>query len=253
MKKKNCQKRLFVFCFLLVIGVIQVFGQEKEIPLKEKKVSIVCNNVSFREVIRILIENYDVQIGFEESTLDYENVDYDFNIYLESTSKIRKSKDQLAFKNIKKTKTTFSLNLKEAKLEEILNLIVDKMPNYGWEINDEVVNFVPINGRNLKFDKLLSTKITNYLLKEGEPVDLIRWELYLQPEFRRVTSELELPYSNFRFDRISIGLKGDTNYSLSFKNLSLKKLLNEIAKVKKGGWILKKSKFKGKEYLDIQI
>jgi hypothetical protein len=133
------------------------------------------------------------------------------------------------------------------------------MPNYKWEINDETVNIVPIKGRDSRFEKLLNTKIKNYLLVKstGEPsgnyIIAIRKAIYLLPEFSGTREVLGLSILERRFDTDGFSLMLDLKEDLSFTNLTFRELLNGITKSKKGGWILKITHYKGREFLDLQI
>ena len=72
---------------LVIFGVMPFLGQEKEIPFKDKRITLHRENESLGTIFRDLIEIYDVPIGFEESDLGAKHSDYLFEVNLPVTGK----------------------------------------------------------------------------------------------------------------------------------------------------------------------
>src|SRR5687767_5427337 len=63
---------------LLGFAAFSSFGQEREVDLKNKKITLNLENKSLNVVFCYLIQQYDVPIGLEGSTLDNNHIDYLF-------------------------------------------------------------------------------------------------------------------------------------------------------------------------------
>lgn len=251
---------------ILLAGTFCVFGQEKASELKDKRISIKMDKQPLGVVFRHLIETYDVAIGFEESTLDREHNDYDFGTNLPPVREQKTVKTNVGTnKEIQVSITVdqiwnikqhwFTVNAKNEKLEDVLNLIIGQMENYKWEINDEVVNIFPIKGRDERYKKLLELNVQNYKFQKELSIAFIREKLFRLPEFQKFLDENKL----FTYDS-RYGFLGDIlrklDVDLNFSNLTFKELLNHITKIKRGGWILKQNNntdAKEKEYIEIEI
>lgn len=251
---------------ILLAGTFCVFGQEKVSELKDKKITIKMEKQPLGKIFRELIEKYDVAIGFEESTFDREHDDYDFTTNLPPVREQRTVKTNVGTnKEIQVSITVdriwnikqhwFTVNAENEKLEDVLNTVVGQMKNYKWEINDDVVNIFPAQGRDERYKKLLELNVQNFTLKKDWQIFFIRTKLFKLPEFQKFLDENKL----FTYDYRSVFL-GDIyrklDVDLNFSNLTFKELLNKITKIKRGGWILKQNNntdAKEKEYIEIEI
>lgn len=258
---------IILYCIMIyLVGTFSVFGQEKQIDLKDKRITIKMEKQPLGLVFRYLMENYDIPIGFEESILDRNHIDYDFETNLPA---IATHKQQNADGSIKMTTTSeaafkaklhlITLDFENGKLKDVFNQIIKQMENYKWEINDGVINILPITGRDERFEKLLGLHIERFIFEKGKTVEDITTKIILLPEFRSFMKQ-----TNFDFHGIRTGVDfvikaqyGRTiDEGMDFSNLTFRELLNKITKVKKGGWILKWryiSRTTGKELIDIDI
>jgi hypothetical protein len=156
-----------------------------------------------------------------------------------------------------KNRHLISLNFKDARLEDVLNELVKQMQNYDWTVNDGVVNIFPIKGRDLRFEKLLELKIRTFSVPKGEEFATIQPMIVFNlPEFKAFLAENNLNSESDR--RIPKYADLPLPVELRFSNLPFRKLLNEITRLKRGGWILradkrKKSENNGKEVIEILI
>lgn len=247
----NAKAGLIVIGAILLFCSSNVFGQESEAELKDKRITIRMTRKPLYTVFWRLIQKYDVAIGLEESTLDRNHRHYYFetNVALEQF-KAESSSDKEFFGPIRGfDEHLITVNFEDARLEDVMNSIVRQMQNYAWEINDDVVNIFPIRGRDPRLKKLLDVKVEVFFAGIGAPIGSIQAQLMLfQPEFKTFLKENNLdyetagPYSSFQERILPDGM--------GFTNLTFKELLNAITKSKRGGWILQIKNQKDKPGID---
>lgn len=249
-----------VIC-VIGIGILNVAGQQKTVDLMDRKVTLHMTNKPLFDVLKRLIYDYDVAIGFEESLLDKGHNDYHFevNIPYDEVNIPRSDGSKRLLSGFRPyiENHLISVNYENAELKEVFNDIVKQMKNYDWEINEGVVNIYPINGRSPKFEKLLDLRIREFVVSKGAEVGIIQPLIVLQSlEFRTFLAENKLYAES---DRLAPWyIERPLPSELRFSNLTLKELLNAITKNKRGGWILrtdknKKHENKGKEFIEILI
>src|SRR5215203_1084702 len=261
--------RKSTFIFILSFTVIftlaarNSLSQSIEPELKDKRITIKLEKKPLRQVLLILIKNYDVPTGLEKSTLDKEHDDFDFDTNLREPKKrtivkvngqdpiVAESYVELVF-NVKNHLIT--VNFENARLEDVLNKIVEQMENYKWEINDEVVNIFPSEGRDPKYEALLATKIKNYNFEKGGDVSDVRFLLSRLPEFKEFLKTNELLFDP-RQSGFADVLDRKIPYDMQFSDLTFSELLNKITKIKRGGWILSNKNFSNdfREHIEIDI
>lgn len=249
-------KRFLSISVFIFIGAIQIFGQQS--PLREKRITIQRENESLGTIFRDLIEKYDVPIGFEESSLDAKHSDYLFEVNLpvtgnegfKSYSCTRADTGMVCpQRNFKAKDIKFTLNVENESLETVLNLIVSKMNNYKWEIIDEVVNIIPIAGRDPILEEFLNVKIKNFSVVQSSAgngdgkrtISEIRLSILNTPELFDFRRGHNLVVSSTRY--MSPNLTWSIPQEMNFSNLTLIELLNKITKIKRGGWAIRMSDF----------
>lgn len=80
----------------------------------------------------------------------------------------------------------FDIDLTNASLLEVLNLIVKQEPAYKWEFRDGVINFTPVQDREPFFERLLNTSIRNFVPPESNNKFAIRDALLNLPEIKEL-------------------------------------------------------------------
>jgi len=251
--KFNMMTGILISIILTAIASDRVFGQENSITeLRDKRITIQMTKKPLYTVLEHLIVRYDIPIGFEESTLDREHNDFEFVPNLPFLNP--KSESQVFSGHPVIKKYWFDIDVESERLENVLNLIVGQMKNYKWEIEEGVVNIVPVRGRDPRFEEFLKIKIKQFSLPKNKPIFMIRTKILELPEVIDFLAKNKLYSSE---------MKGNFNFTtrplpveLRFSNLTIRQLLNRITIMKRGGWILKKSDVMGtqeKEYLDIEI
>ena len=252
------------FCiFCIFNGIFSVLGQKKEASVQDQIITIQVDNQPLGRVFRQLMENYDVAIGFEESILDRNHSDYNFQTNLPSvgTLKLVSGDSELDIEverefSAKEHKVT--LNIRNGKLSEVLDKIANQMVNYKWEVSNGVINIIPIRSRDERFTDLMETKIAKFELEKGKSVNDITISIVKLREFGGWLRKNKLHFNLARSGssvllNAQYGRKLDE--AMSFSNLTFRELLNEITKIKKGGWILswESVSTKGDEYIKIDI
>lgn len=265
MKKRSAI--LAICCIITYLAeATYAFGQELETDVTDKQITIKMEKQPLGLVFRYLMENYDIPIGFEQSILDRGHIEYSFDTNLPA---VATHKQQNADGSVKMSTTSESafnakshpitLDFENGTLKDVFDQIVKQMENYKWEINQGVVNIIPIKGRDERFEKLLELKIKKFTFEKGKTVQDIAANIASLPEFRSFLKENNFHFSDFRegMNFVRKAQYGRTvDSAMDFSNLTFREILNRAAKIKKGGWILKwryVSKTTGKELIDIDI
>lgn len=236
-------------------------GQREGLRVEETRVTIDVTKMPAFDVFFELINKLDVAIGFEESTFDRGHDDYHFptNIaYDEWGSAIREGRAPLLSggRNVVKSHL-ISLSYRNTPLTIVLDDLVKQMKYYDWKVENGVVNIVPTEGRSLVFERLLSTNVKLFVFPENWDVGFIRSLLIRLPEVSSFFTSNQLAISDMVISPWFIDRKLPTE--MRFTDLSLKQLLNEITRSKRGGWILKSAKDRRedpedqREWIDISI
>ena len=254
-KRKVMKKKagiIVINCLILLLVANSFsFGQEKTIELKDKKITLNLENKSLDVIFCYLIQQYDVPIGLEGSTLDNDHEDYLFQTQPLSSRQI----DYIITGSGIKRDRTFSINVKDAGLEMVLDQIVRQMKYYKWEINDGVVNIIPVRGRDERYEKLMELKINNYTLEKDMPTGFVKTKIYDLPEVKAFLAENKI-HITIGNDISTWNTSRKLPEGMNFLNLSLKDLLNKITKVKRGGWYLRRQLLRPDapvEYIEIEI
>jgi hypothetical protein len=264
---KNITPSFFVRCLiLLLVTSCSVVAQKSAADVIQKRVTLKMERQPLGVIFRVLMERYDVAIGFEESSLDRSHNEYDFDTNLPGTGKERieigdrdLKIDVETWRVFKAEKHPLSINVSNVRLKDVFDILVRQLRNYKWEVSDNVVDIFPIKGRDKRYKRLLELRIGSFASKKGDSIRALTSEIYALPEVRGYLNENQLYFS---LNRPGSALLLNSQYGrkldveMNFANLTLKELLNRITQAKRGGWILKKSNIfgtPGKEYIDIDI
>jgi len=256
-----------LYCIILFLaGTFSIFGREKETELKDKRITIRMEQQPLGVVFKYLMENYDIPIGFEESTLDKGRPDFKFYANLPGRPQIKtQSASGVGFtwtyrgRIFKAKRYPITLDAENERLEEVFDQIVEQMENYKWEINDGVVNIFPVKGRDQRFERLLGMNVQRFILEKGKTIEDITTNLLSLPELVRFLEENKLIFLGVRTG-VNFVLKAQygrpIDGRMDYSNLTFRDLLNRITKIKRGGWMLRwlsNSQNPGWEYIDIDI
>jgi hypothetical protein len=254
-----------VIVFIAVLFLSTPF-QAQSIDPNTIRVTLRADHQPFGRIVQLLMERYGLSVGFEQSKLDRGHSEYDFHTNLPgkvaTQSKVGDGAVVASTTSEQIFKADFhpiTIDVRDASLERVMNEIVRQMDNYRWELNQGVVNIVPMKERDSRFEKLLSLNIEKFKIEKGNSVDQITEAILSLPEFRKFVAE-----NNFRVSSVREGFTFVTKAkygrplekTMEFSNLSLRDLLNRITNEKGGGWILKWKRFSnesGKDVIDIDI
>ena len=201
------------------------FAQDNSTDLKDKKITLKLKDARLSIVFLHLMVKYDVPIGMEGSTLDNDNADYMFNPNLPYV--VPNSRRSDGYLDVKGHLLT--LDFENASLETVMDEIVRQMKNYKWEINDEVVNIIPIKGRDKRFEKLLAMHIRNFSFKKGFMIAQIRNNIIDLPEVQKFLGEQKILSTKWHV--YGVNSYRELPVEINFSNLSLRDLLNKITKI----------------------
>jgi len=92
----------------------------------------------------------------------------------------------IEFSANEKDEPKLDIDVKNAPLVEVLNLIVKQEPGYMWEFRDGVINFTPVRNRDPFFETLLKTPIHTFVSPKGNNKFAIRDALLNLPEIKEL-------------------------------------------------------------------
>lgn len=223
----------------IMMGIFNVSGQ---MEIEERRVAIHMKNVAFGKVIETLIEKYDIPVGLEQSVWVKEE---DGDFWFVPNRRPRSSElsegikmPELQFVRINQR---ISISFENAVVSDVIDEIVRQMPGYKWEMNDGVVNIIRHRDRDPLFEKLLDLKVSNLDL-ENPAIYMIASEILAMPELLDFANDNGLCVVNL--DEISWKYsKRQHSGKIQFSDLTFRELLNNIAKIKGGGWTLREYRF----------
>ena len=263
---KAC-KVLFLIS-LLFSSTLFVQGQCVPLSLPSKSSPLVSIDVkfgTFDSVLKKLMVEYGIVVGFEEARIDHQQSDFLFEVNPGKTSysEVRKDGTLIEFETSGKNYVSrihfITVKAEKWELEKLLDAIASQMPNYRWEITAGVVNFYPRVERNEKFKSLLEWKISRFHIKPGQTVGDITRELIANTDLQKALKNLGLRFN---------GARGGADFEIKAKygrtiegevllsDATLRDILNEAAKKKGcGGWqlIMKRPTSDGVADIDIDI
>lgn len=245
-------------CSILVsLCFFTVAGQTKS--LLDKRISISMERQSLGRVIYHLIENEGLAFGLEESTFDQSHNDFEFEPNLmrgPDPDHPERASEGFYYSPPKfevRHGNWITVKMSDATVAAVLDVIVGQMKNYTWELNENVINIIPVRGRDPRFKKLLELRVSKFdLPKHDLAVGMLHEKIRAVPEFKQFFKENQFVLDDFRPNR-----KGELMRELPdtfhFSDLTFRQLLNKITAEKKGGWILRESKTQVRENDDIDL
>lgn len=241
--------RLIAVTLLLIFAAgFQATIAQDSADLSSLKISIVADKQPLGIIFRKLMLDNRIHIGFEQSSLDNGKWHFAFDTNLPFSARHKTQNN--GGTTIETTAETgfsagaypISLDVKNGSVRDVFDAIVRQMDHYSWDIRDGVINIFPIRGRDPRFEKLLDLRIEAFHLPKGSKVEEITVSLLNLPEFRQFRRSHRLSFFPVR-EGVTVLIEqqyGRTiDQPMEFKNISLRDLLNNITKIKKGGWILR--------------
>jgi len=143
----------------------------------------------------------------------------------------------IEFSNTEKNEPKLNIDVEKAPLLKVLNLIVQQEPTYVWELRDGVINFTPVQNRDVFFEKLLNTPIRSFQSSKRNNKFSIREALVNLPEIKQLIIANGAEADVLGYPHRPSIYANDAD--LSDKNLSFRSLLNKIIRDSEhNGWVL---------------
>jgi hypothetical protein len=100
-----------------------------------------------------------------------------------------------------------------------------------------VVNIYPIRDRDPSYAEILDLKVSKFSTNDGTEISSLPSLISRIPEFRAFLVKHDMivntsQYTSFRHRELP---------KLNFSDLTIKQLLNEIVKVKRGAWVMRRA------------
>lgn len=258
--EKLSKRCITAVCFCLLFAIWGVYGQ----PVNKDRIEDTLVTIDQRQkplgvIFRVLMRDYDIPIGFEESSLDFAHNDFDFDVNVRRPTTHEVGRDTSFTVIVERVFTAkehlITTQFKNAPLKTVLDSIVAQMPNYQWRTVHGIINVYPKLGRDPRFAELLDLNIQSFTAKRPS-FGLFKLRLI---HLREVA--IFLRSANLQIDdEVISGMKEKADQKLDddliFANVTFLELLNKYAAKKGGGWILRSCKHLSTQQineLDLQI
>ena len=168
----------------------------------------------------------------------------------DSLSRIKKPGGMVIITNSCSENVTFSESeFKELTLNEKLDLIVKKNPNYVWTSNNEVINLFP----SKSLPKLLGVKIRNLKISFDTNLQMIVGHILKSPEILEKMRELNLK-GGLYYGGLQSPPSNRPPTEMEFHDKTLQEILNEIVKKHDWGvWLYREYSFNGVDYFKVDF
>lgn len=181
----------------------KILTQRIHLNLPETTMLYVLNKLAYQ---------YQVPIGLERAS-DYR----------------QKLKEKMYFENGEVRWKKDTLAIVPGTLEEVLNSLIKQEPEYKWELQNGVINFLPVKSRDKFLENLLGTKVGIFSPQKGLSKFEVRDSIIELSEVKKILEsenvfllKRDYPNSNYLYD--------DKEISISITNASVKDVLNKIVK-----------------------
>jgi len=237
---------LFYIALFIFVGAQSIPGQEVQ-GLKDRRVSLDFEQKPLGVVLEYLIVKYDIPVGLEQSTLDNGHGDYDFGTNLPMAASITGQNIEgakvriMSQKSYERFSHLLTIRAENEPLTEVLDTIVKQMKNYSWRIEDDVVNIFPSKGQDERLRRMLDMTVKSFIFNGGTVGD-ITTKIKTLDELKDFLEQNNLVFTGVR-NGSEMLLKArydrQIDSKMKFSDIKFRNLLNQITKVKRGGWIVK--------------
>ncbi len=207
-------------------------------------VTIRADQRPLGEIFRDLSRSYGVVVGLELSRLDSDHDDFSFatNFPAGLEDKVETKGEARVTLQVepvfKAKKYLITIRAEQVSLREALDTIVKQMRNYRWELNDGVVNIIPIQGRDKRLEEFFALDIKDFSLgKSRPPVMMVRYKIMARPEVTAFLDKNRLTLASIQ-SGFTKALHREFQGDLEYSNLTVRRLLNRVALANGGGWIV---------------
>jgi hypothetical protein len=181
------------------------FGQKSEPNILNQRVELHMTKMTLLSALSTLSVDWRIPIGFEA---DFERDVSDFCLA------INECKLNLDYKG---------------ELKGALDLIIRQYPEYKWEFQDGVINFVSLNKRDPFLEKLLDTHIGSFTHKWGVDKFELRDSVLTLPEIKDLLGSENI--SVRKFDYVNYrSIYTNDDIDLSATDTTVRTILNKIVR-----------------------
>ncbi len=128
-------------------------------------------------------------------------------------------------------KELFMVSADNARLDNFLDDLVEKLDEFTWEINDGVVNIRPKGKRDPAVETFLNTKISRFWFPAGVQIGKFFDTIRDLPEFKKSRFIITTAGGTFGYGR-----RFTLTEPVSLTDVTVRELLNRLAKLNQCGW-----------------
>lgn len=141
---------------------------------------------------------------------------------------------------VPKDDAILNINVENAPLKRVLDLIAQQEPDYRWEVTDSVINFSPSRSRDSLLEQLLDTKVSRFAPKKGMDKYELRNAIAELPEVKAFLDSHNLTV--FRLGPPTYrSIYSNEAVDLSISSTNVRGVLNKIIKESEHtSWVLKR-------------
>jgi hypothetical protein len=232
---------------LLVFFAFTVFPQSDGDVL-EKRVTLRTKEIPLRTAIVLLMANYDVRFGFEESVADRSDLLRMFSVdpplgaplmmdIVDGVYQIASVDRHM----VAASSHPIKIDAVNKKLRDVLDEIIGQVPAYSWTNDSGVINFIPTKDRDPRFRDLLRLQIESFAIPPGRTVGDLPRDIGSIPEFQKFLADHRLEFAPIRNGPTYILAKQRgrvLDSGLDLHRTTFVEILNSICKVKGGAWVI---------------
>lgn len=119
----------------------------------------------------------------------------------------------------------YEMDLLGQDVETLLNRFVTQHNRYGWQVNDGVINIIPMTDRDPAVNELLQTKINAFSIETQMDCFAFANKLMQTPEISKIMTGYNLKAAGLNFSGLFFPHLG-RNFNRKFDHQTLKSILN---------------------------
>lgn len=121
-----------------------------------------------------------------------------------------------------------TIDVENATLHDVLNIIVQQEPGYMWQVRDGVINIMPIQGRDDFVERLLNTPVRRFTPPKKPGKFQIRDAIAELPEVVTFLKGTRITASHYAYSYRYPSLYTNEKIDLSISNTDVRGVLNKV-------------------------
>jgi hypothetical protein len=180
-----------------------------------------------KDILKRRAEEIEIKAKDLQEALSEVSTVYDVPIGVEPKLQTKKSES-----------TKIEIALRDVTLEDTLNAIISTDSDYEWRLANDVINIYPRQNRDQILSDILDTQVNIFKLKKGTKKIEIGNLIVEIPEVKRKLIAFSI--TPLHFSSATTAFNSVTpEHKLEFSNVSLRDILNAIAKVSPSkSWVI---------------